>query len=101
MQGAVGRAEDKEVPSRAEHTERLSSHMQTNPRASEEAPELSAVRIKPIFFCQKWKYVYDKVFQQEKQKEVIISHDFDRKIALLVAFGIEQKGSFILLFFVF
>lgn len=31
--------------------------------------ELSVVRIKPIFFCQKWKYVYDKVFQQEKQTD--------------------------------
>lgn len=33
--------------------------------------------------------------RKNRQKEVIISHDFDRKITSLVAFGIEQKGGFI------
>jgi hypothetical protein len=35
--------------------------------------------------------------KKNRQKEVKISHDFDRKITSLVAFDIEQKGGFILL----
>lgn len=39
--------------------------------------------------------------RKNRQTEVIISHDFDKKITSLVAFGVEQRGVLFFILFVF